>query len=64
MAPATRAKVKHLSRAVPLPVTDVIIRPEDGAMYFTIGGRKVQSGVYRVTYTGKESTAPAAKRTS
>ena len=48
----------------PLPVTDVIIRPEDGAMYFTIGGRKVQSGVYRVTYTGKESTAPAAKRTS
>jgi len=48
----------------PLPVTDVIIRPEDGAMYFTIGGRRVQSGVYRVTYTGKESTAPAAKRTS
>jgi len=46
----------------PLPVTDVIIRPKDGAMYFTIGGRKVQSGVYRVTYTGKESTAPAVKR--
>jgi len=43
----------------PLPVTDIIIHPEDGAMYFTIGGRKVQSGVYRVTYTGKESTAKA-----
>ena len=27
-------------------------------MYFTIGGRKVQSGIYRVTYTGKQSTAP------
>jgi putative heme-binding domain-containing protein len=40
----------------PLPVTDVIINPKDGAMYFTIGGRNVQSGVYRVTYTGKEST--------
>ena len=28
-------------------------------MYFAIGGRKVQSGLYRVTYTGAESTAPA-----
>ncbi|EDY20189.1 heme-binding protein [Chthoniobacter flavus Ellin428] len=43
----------------PLPMTDVVINPNDGAMYFTIGGRKVQSGLYRVTYTGKESTAPA-----
>jgi len=42
----------------PLPVSDAIIG-EDGAMYFTIGGRRVQSGLYRVTYTGKESTMPA-----
>ena len=41
----------------PLPVTDAIIHP-DGAMYFAIGGRRVQSGLYRVTYTGKESTVP------
>ncbi len=27
-------------------------------MYFAIGGRKTQSGLYRVTYTGTESTAP------
>jgi putative heme-binding domain-containing protein len=40
----------------PLPLTDAIIRKEDGAMYFTIGGRRVQSGLYRVTYVGKEST--------
>ena len=39
----------------PLPVTDAIIHP-DGAMYFAIGGRRVQSGLYRVTYTGTEST--------
>ena len=26
-------------------------------MYFAIGGRSTQSGLYRVTYTGKESTA-------
>ncbi len=42
----------------PLPVTDLVIHPGDGAMYFAIGGRKVQSGLYRVTYAGKESTAP------
>lgn len=40
----------------PLPITDAIIHPGDGAMYFTIGGRKVQSGLYRVTYVGDEST--------
>ncbi|MCP4513539.1 MAG: heme-binding protein, partial [Fuerstiella sp.] len=40
----------------PLPITDAIIRPQDGAMYFTIGGRRVQSGLYRVTYVGDEST--------
>lgn len=43
----------------PLPVTDIIVHT-DGQMYFAIGGRKTQSGFYRVTYTGDESTAPAA----
>src|SRR4029079_5444212 len=32
----------------PLPRTDAAIGP-DGAMYFTIGGRKVQSGLYRIS---------------
>ena len=58
--------------AAPLPLTDVLINPVDGAMYFTIGGRRTQSGLYRVTYTGKESTskvdgrnkAGAAQRTT
>lgn len=40
----------------PLPITDAIIHSGDGAMYFTIGGRRVQSGLYRVTYVGDEST--------
>jgi len=44
----------------PLPVSDAIIA-KDGAMYFTIGGRRVQSGLYRVTYAGKESVAPSGK---
>ncbi|HYR58980.1 MAG TPA: heme-binding protein, partial [Chthoniobacteraceae bacterium] len=54
----TATKEDFVSGA-PLPLTDAIIHPGDGAMYFTIGGRKVQSGLYRVTYTGSESTAPA-----
>ncbi len=44
--------------AAPLPATDIVVG-NDGAMYFTIGGRRTQSGLYRVTYTGTESTAPA-----
>ena len=43
----------------PLPLTDVVISRHDGAMYFAVGGRGAQSAVYRVTYTGKDSTAPA-----
>ena len=43
----------------PLPVTDAVIGA-DGAMYFAIGGRRVQSGLYRVTYQGSESTTPVA----
>ncbi|WP_254510584.1 c-type cytochrome [Anatilimnocola floriformis] len=41
----------------PLPVTDICVHP-DGCIYFSIGGRGTQSGVYRVKYTGEESTAP------
>ncbi len=44
----------------PLPLTDAIINPADGAMYFAIGGRRVQSGLYRVTYIGKEPTTPVS----
>ncbi len=51
----TSTKEEFITGA-PLPITDAIIHPGDGAMYFTIGGRRVQSGLYRVTYVGKEST--------
>ena len=43
-----------------LPVTDLVINPADGALYFLIGGRRSQSGLYRVTYVGDQSTAPAS----
>lgn len=48
-------KEEFLSRT-PLPLTDVVINPVDGAMYFTIGGRGTQSELFRVTYIGKDST--------
>ena len=41
-----------------LRMTDAAINPKDGAMYFTVGGRGGQSALYRVTYTGKDSTEP------
>ncbi|RZO59374.1 MAG: heme-binding protein [Limisphaerales bacterium] len=41
-----------------LRMTDAAINPVDGAMYFTVGGRGGQSALYRVTYTGKDSTKP------
>jgi putative heme-binding domain-containing protein len=43
----------------PLPLTDFVINPRDGAMYFAVGGRRTQAALYRVTYIGSESTAPA-----
>lgn len=50
---------EEFAGAQPLPLTDILVNPADGAMYFTVGGRRVQSGLYRVTYSGSESTAPA-----
>jgi putative heme-binding domain-containing protein len=44
----------------PLPLTDLVINPQDGAMYFAIGGRDTQSGLYRVTYTGPSDAATTA----
>jgi len=54
----TATKEDFLTGA-PMPLTDILINPKDGAMYFAIGGRKVQSGLYRITYTGNESTSTA-----
>lgn len=48
----------------PLPLTDIVVNPHDKALYFTTGGRRVQSGIYRVTYVGKESTENAPLRLS
>lgn len=46
--------------AAPLPVTDIVTHP-DGALYFTIGGRGTQSGLYRIRYTGDLADDDLAK---
>ncbi|MSU24292.1 MAG: c-type cytochrome [Opitutus sp.] len=54
-----RGQKEEFLAGKPLPLTDLVINPRDGAMYFAVGGRRTQAALYRVTYTGTESTAPA-----
>lgn len=54
-----KAEFEEFMSAQPLPLTDLLVNPNDGAMYVAIGGRRVQSGLYRVSYTGEEKTEAA-----
>ena len=45
-----------------LQVADMVVNPTDGALYFVVGGRRTQSGLYRVIYKGDQSTEPAAAK--
>jgi putative heme-binding domain-containing protein len=56
---AYTGELEEFASGTPLQLTDVVVNPKDGALYFTIGGRKTQSGLYRITYVGKESTSPS-----
>ncbi|MCA9035498.1 MAG: hypothetical protein KDA91_10215, partial [Planctomycetaceae bacterium] len=58
------AEAERFISAAPLPVTDIVINPTDHAMYFTIGGRRTQSGLYRVTYTGSDVASPNTQPTT
>ena len=42
----------------PLNLTDIVVG-DDGALYFTTGGRNIGAKLFRVSYVGGESTAPA-----
>ncbi|MDB5306162.1 MAG: heme-binding protein [Gemmataceae bacterium] len=55
---AYTAAAEEFVTGTPLPLTDLVINPTDGALYFTIGGRKTKSGLYRVTYTGEGAANP------
>jgi putative heme-binding domain-containing protein len=56
---AYKAQLEEFATGAPLALTDVVVNPKDGALYFIIGGRSTQSGLYRITYAGKDSTAPS-----
>ena len=55
-----KARKEVFAAGKPFSVTDAVIRPQDGHMYVTIGGRGGQSALYRITYNGAEPTAPVA----
>lgn len=46
------AEVTEFISGVPLPLTNGIVG-NDGAMYFLTGGRRLESALYKLTYTGK-----------
>lgn len=55
---APKALRDKAAKKTPLNLTGLVIG-DDGAMYFTTGGRHTQGALYRVTYDGTEPTAPA-----
>ena len=57
--------VESFASAVPLPVTDLVVRPEDGMLYFTTGGRGIESALYRVGYQNPQlATQHAPSKTA
>ena len=53
-----RGRAEVFARGKPFPVTDLAVGP-DGALYVTTGGRRTQSGVYRIRSLGEPGPAPA-----
>jgi putative heme-binding domain-containing protein len=51
-----RAEARPFVQGKPLNVTDLEFGP-DGALYFITGGRKTQSALYRVRYSGPATTS-------
>jgi putative heme-binding domain-containing protein len=50
-------KVERFCSGNPMNVTDLAVAP-DGAIYFTMGGRGSQGGVYRIAYPGTADQPP------
>ena len=52
-------EVETFCSAPVLPLTDIVVNPADGSMYFLVGGRRAESALYRISYRDTESTAPS-----
>jgi putative heme-binding domain-containing protein len=48
-------EVEEFLTGTPLPITDIVVNQQDGALYFAVGGRKTFSALYRVVYAPTES---------
>jgi len=48
------SEIDEFLSGVPLPLTNGIAG-DDGSMYFLTGGRRLESGLYKVTYVGDEN---------
>jgi putative heme-binding domain-containing protein len=55
------AQFEPFITGTPLALSDLVVHPKDRALYMITGGRRVQGGLYRVTYTGAENTDAVAK---
>ncbi|MEM8945119.1 MAG: c-type cytochrome [Planctomycetota bacterium] len=62
MGASYSAEFEEFVAGVPLALTDIVVSPVDQAMYFTIGGRRTQSGLYRVTWKGSSIAEPATEQ--
>lgn len=60
--PGYRAEREEFISGKGLPFTDAVVG-KDGTLYFLTGGRRTDSAMWRVSYTGKESVAPVTYRT-
>ncbi len=49
-----KGEVERFASGIGLPLTDAVVCP-DGALYVSVGGRRLGSAVYRIWYEGEES---------
>ncbi|MFO0950324.1 MAG: family 16 glycoside hydrolase [Isosphaeraceae bacterium] len=50
----SKGELEEFVTGSPLALTDMLVRPQDGALYFAIGGRRTSSALFRVVYAGDE----------
>jgi putative heme-binding domain-containing protein len=55
-----RGEVERFASAMPLAVTDMVVRPQDGALYFAVGGRQSESALYRIVADASDAGTDAA----
>jgi putative heme-binding domain-containing protein len=57
-----KGTLEQFFAASPLPLTDLVVRPQDGALYVAVGGRRVQSGLYRLSHVDSPAVIAQAPR--